>query len=74
MSRRNSSSIWYTSVNSANAQRPYWRRLLTPGDPVGVHGGFLFLGIFGTVALDLDDEVEEVIAATSVVDQDYEVW
>src|SRR5262245_24917424 len=26
-----SASIWYTSVNSANAQRPYVFRLFTPG-------------------------------------------
>ena len=45
MSRLNSSPIWYTSVNSAKAQRPYWRRLLTPGDPVGVHRGLFFLGV-----------------------------
>ena len=34
----------------------------------------LFLGVFGAIALDLDDEVQEVVVAASVVDQEDEVW
>ena len=48
--------------------------VVNAGDPVGLHGGLLLLGVLCTVALDLDDQVEEVVVAASVVDQEDEVW
>src|SRR5690606_17339608 len=37
------------------------------GNPVGVHGGLLFLGVLAPVALDLDDQVQRVVLAVAVV-------
>ena len=35
-------------------------KIVDPGHSVGVHGGFLLLGVFPPVALDLDDEVDAI--------------
>ena len=41
--------------------------------PVGFHRRLLFLGVLPPVALDLDDQVQEVVVAVAIVDQDDEV-
>ena len=43
------------------------------GHPVGVHRGFLLLRILAPVALDLDDEMQQVVVAVAVIDQHDEV-
>ena len=43
------------------------------GDPVGFHGGFLFLCVLAPVALDLDHQVEEVVAPVAILDAGDEV-
>ena len=43
------------------------------GHPVGVHRGFLLLRILAAVALDLDDEMQQVIGAVAVIHQHDEV-
>ncbi len=41
--------------------------------PVGVHRGFLLLRVLAPVALDLDDEMQQVIGAVAVIHQHDEV-
>ena len=43
------------------------------GHPVGVHRGLLLLRVLAPVALDLDDEVQQVVVAVPVVHQHDEV-
>ena len=43
-------------------------------DPVGFHGGGLFLRVFAAVAFDFHDEVEQVVRVVAVVHEDDEVW
>ena len=43
------------------------------GHPVGFHGGLLLLGILAAVALDLDDQVQQVVVAVAVIHQHDEV-
>jgi hypothetical protein len=43
------------------------------GHPVGVHGLGFHLGILSPVAFDLYDEMEEILLAPPVIDQDNEV-
>ena len=43
------------------------------GHPVGVHRGLLLLRVLAPVALDLDDQVQQVVGAVAVVDQHDEV-
>ena len=37
--------------------------------PVGLHGRFLLLRVLAPVAFDLDDEVQEILVALSVIHQ-----
>lgn len=43
------------------------------GHPVGVHGGFFLLGVFAAIALDLDNELKQVILAAAVAHQHDEI-
>ena len=63
----------YTSVNSANAQRPYVARVVDRRNPVRLHRRLLLLRVLAPVALDLDDEMQEIVVAVPVVDEDDEV-
>ena len=47
--------------------------MIHTGHPVLVHRRLLLLGVLAAVALDLDDEVERVLPAPAVVDEDDEV-
>ena len=49
-------------------------KLVDAGNPVGAHGFGFDLGIFATVALDFDNEIEGVIGAFAVVDFQQEIW
>jgi hypothetical protein len=42
-------------------------------DPVDIHGGALFFGVFAAVAFDLDDELEQVVGAVAVVHEENEI-
>ena len=48
-------------------------RLIHAGHPVGVHRGLLLLRVLAPVALDLDDQVQQVVVAVAVVHQHDEV-
>src|SRR5439155_11816815 len=43
------------------------------GDPIDVHSRLLFLRVFAAVALDLDDQVQQIIVAMAVINQHDEV-
>ena len=45
--------------------------IIHTGHPVVLHGGLLVFGVLSSVALDLDDEMQEVMAA---VDDNDKVW
>ena len=62
-----SASIWYTSREFGKRPSPVRAKVIYAGNPVGIHRGFLFLRIFTTVALDLDDEIEQVIVPVPII-------
>jgi len=43
------------------------------GHPVGVHGRFFLDRVLATVALNLDDEMQQVVLTMAVIDQHDEV-
>ena len=47
--------------------------MIHPGHPVGIHGGFLLFGVFSSIALDLDDEMQEIVLATAIIDENDKV-
>ena len=68
-----SDSIWIDLGELGKGPAAILPEVVHTGNPVGVHGGFLFLGVFAPIALDLDDQVQGVVLAVAIIHQDDEV-
>ena len=40
------------------------------GHPIDVHSGFLLFGVLPSIALDFDDEMQEIVLSMAIVDED----
>ena len=41
--------------------------IIHAGCPTGFHHGLLFFGVFSSIALDFDDQVQKIIAALAII-------